>query len=58
LLEALAGALEKKGKSIKDTGITGIFSGGTSSRRSSPASPSEEMLDNGAVYMTPTYGNS
>ena len=29
LLESLCKALEKQGKSFKDTGITGIFSGGT-----------------------------
>src|SRR6188472_2162607 len=29
LLQALCEALEKKGKTFKDTGITGIFSGGT-----------------------------
>jgi phenylacetate-coenzyme A ligase PaaK-like adenylate-forming protein len=58
LLEALAGALEKKGKTIKDTGITGIFSGGTEFTPQFTRFAVEELLDNGAVYMTPTYGNT
>jgi phenylacetate-coenzyme A ligase PaaK-like adenylate-forming protein len=58
LLEALASALEKQGKSIKDTGITGIFSGGTEFTPQFTRFAYEEMLDNGAVYMTPTYGNT
>jgi phenylacetate-coenzyme A ligase PaaK-like adenylate-forming protein len=58
LLEALAAALEKQGKSIKDTGITGIFSGGTEFTPQFTRFAVEELLDNGAVYMTPTYGNT
>jgi phenylacetate-coenzyme A ligase PaaK-like adenylate-forming protein len=58
LLEALATALEKQGKSIKDTGITGIFSGGTEFTPQFTRFAVEELLDNGAVYMTPTYGNT
>jgi phenylacetate-coenzyme A ligase PaaK-like adenylate-forming protein len=58
LLEALAQALEKQGRSIKDTGITGIFSGGTEFTPQFTRFAVEELLDNGAVYMTPTYGNT
>jgi hypothetical protein len=58
LLEALAQALEKQGKSIKDTGITGIFSGGTEFTPQFTRFAVEELLDNGSVYMTPTYGNT
>ena len=58
LLESLAAALEKQGKSIRDTGITGIFSGGTEFTPQFTRFAVEELLDNGAVYMTPTYGNT
>src|SRR3954452_8282580 len=58
LLEALAVALEKQGKTIRDTGITGIFSGGTEFTPQFTRFAVEELLDNGAVYMTPTYGNT
>ena len=49
---------KKKGKSIKDTGITGIFSGGTEFTPQFTRFAVEELLDNGAAYMTPTYGNT
>ena len=58
LLEALATSLEKKGQSIADTGITGIFSGGTEFTPEFTRFAVEELLDNGKVYMTPTYGNT
>ncbi len=58
LLEALAQALEKQGRTIKDTGITGIFSGGTEFTPQFTRFAVEELLDNGEVYMTPTYGNT
>jgi phenylacetate-coenzyme A ligase PaaK-like adenylate-forming protein len=58
LLEALAEALEKQGRSIKQTGITGIFSGGTEFTPQFTRFAVEELLDNGEVYMTPTYGNT
>jgi phenylacetate-coenzyme A ligase PaaK-like adenylate-forming protein len=58
LLEALAAALEKKGKTIAETGITGIFSGGTEFTPQFTRFAVEELLDNGKVYMTPTYGNT
>lgn len=45
-------------KSIKSAGITGIFSGGTEFTPQFTREAYEEMLDNGDVYMTPTYGNT
>jgi hypothetical protein len=45
-------------RSIKQTGITGIFSGGTEFTPQFTREAYEEMLDNGEVYMTPTYGNT
>jgi acyl-coenzyme A synthetase/AMP-(fatty) acid ligase len=56
LLQALATALEKRGSSIKETGITGIFSGGTEFTPQFTRFAVEELLD--GVYMTPTYGNT
>ncbi len=45
-------------RSIKSAGITGIFSGGTEFTPQFTREAYEEMLDNGEVYMTPTYGNT
>ena len=45
-------------RSIKSAGITGIFSGGTEFTPDFTREAYEEMLDNGDVYMTPTYGNT
>lgn len=45
-------------RSIKSTGIKGIFSGGTEFTPQFTREAYEEMLDNGEVYMTPTYGNT
>jgi phenylacetate-coenzyme A ligase PaaK-like adenylate-forming protein len=56
LLQALATALEKKGSSIKQAGITGIFSGGTEFTPQFTRFAVEELLE--GVYMTPTYGNT
>lgn len=56
LLESLALALEKQGKTIAQTGITGIFSGGTEFTPQWTRFATEEFLD--GVYMTPTYGNT
>lgn len=56
LLEGLAEKLEANGKSIRKTGITGIFSGGTEFTPQWYRFAMEELLD--GVYMTPTYGNS
>ncbi|MBX7074945.1 MAG: hypothetical protein K1X71_17525 [Pirellulales bacterium] len=56
LLESLATALEARGSSIKESGITGIFSGGTEFTPQWTRFACEELLD--GVYMTPTYGNT
>jgi phenylacetate-coenzyme A ligase PaaK-like adenylate-forming protein len=56
LLESFAAALEKQGSSIKKSGITGIFSGGTEFTPQFTRFAVEELLD--GVYMTPTYGNT
>src|SRR4051794_6956260 len=56
LLESLALELEKRGSSIGEQGITGIFSGGTEFTPQWTRFASEEFLE--GVYMTPTYGNT
>ncbi len=56
LLEALALELEKRGKTIHEMGITGIFSGGTEFTPQWTRFAMEEYLE--GVYMTPTYGNT
>jgi phenylacetate-coenzyme A ligase PaaK-like adenylate-forming protein len=56
LLEALAIELEKRDSSIRKSGITGIFSGGTEFTPQWTRFATEEFLD--GVYMTPTYGNT
>jgi len=56
LLEALALELEKRSSSIRKSGITGIFSGGTEFTPQWTRFATEEFLD--GVYMTPTYGNT
>jgi phenylacetate-coenzyme A ligase PaaK-like adenylate-forming protein len=56
LLESLCLALEKQGKRLADTGITGIFSGGTEFTPQWTRFITEEYLDD--IYMTPTYGNT
>jgi phenylacetate-coenzyme A ligase PaaK-like adenylate-forming protein len=56
LLEVLALALEDQGSSIKEAGITGIFSGGTEFTTQWTRFAVEELLD--GVYITPTYGNT
>ena len=62
LLEALCNRLEKQGKSFKDTGITGIFSGGTEFTPQWTRFCVEEFFggppEESGVYMTPTYGNT
>jgi hypothetical protein len=57
LLEALADELENRGTSIKATGITGIFAGGTEFTPQYTRFTMEEVLGEG-VYLTPTYGNT
>src|SRR3989475_8378210 len=56
LLEALALSLERRGSSIRDAGITGIFSGGTEFTPQWTRFASEELL--GGAFMTPTYRNT
>jgi phenylacetate-coenzyme A ligase PaaK-like adenylate-forming protein len=57
LLEGLAEELEDRGTSIRGTGITGIFAGGTEFTPQFTRFAVEELLGEG-VYMTPTYGNT
>ncbi len=57
LLEALAEALEVRGSSIREAGITGIFAGGTEFTPQYTRFATEELLGEG-VYLTPTYGNT
>ncbi|HEY3969708.1 MAG TPA: hypothetical protein VGM05_34500 [Planctomycetaceae bacterium] len=56
LLEALAMKLMDQGSSIKQAGITGIFSGGTEFTPQWYRFAMDELLD--GVFMTPTYGNT
>jgi hypothetical protein len=62
LFEALAIALEKRGSSVRQTGITGIFSGGTEFTPQWTRFAVEELLGGppevSGIYMTPTYGNT
>jgi phenylacetate-coenzyme A ligase PaaK-like adenylate-forming protein len=62
LLDALALALEDRGTSIREVGITGIFSGGTEFTPQWTRYCIEELFggppDVSGVYMTPTYGNT
>ena len=56
LLEQLCLALEEQGKTLAETGIKGIFSGGTEFTPQWTRFAMEELLED--VYMTPTYGNT
>jgi phenylacetate-coenzyme A ligase PaaK-like adenylate-forming protein len=62
LIEALCLALEERGKSLADTGITGIFSGGTEFTPQWTRFCVEELFggppEESGIYMTPTYGNT
>jgi len=62
LLESLCNALEEKGQSFADTGITGIFSGGTEFTPQWTRFCVEEFFggppEESGIYMTPTYGNT
>ena len=62
LLESLAFGLQERGTSIRECGITGIFSGGTEFTPQWTRFAVEELLDGppeeSGVYMTPTYGNT
>jgi phenylacetate-coenzyme A ligase PaaK-like adenylate-forming protein len=62
LIEALCLALEERGSSLKETGITGIFSGGTEFTPQWTRFCIEELFGGppevSGIYMTPTYGNT
>lgn len=57
LLDALAGRLEKEGKTFEKVGITGIFCGGTEMTSQWIRFAIEEYLGPN-VYIAPTYGNT
>ena len=62
LLESLCQALEEQGRSFPETGITGIFSGGTEFTPQWTRFCVEEYFggppEKTGIYMTPTYGNT
>jgi phenylacetate-coenzyme A ligase PaaK-like adenylate-forming protein len=62
LIESLCLELEKRGSSISETGITGIFSGGTEFTPQWTRYCIEELFggppEQSGIYMTPTYGNT
>jgi phenylacetate-coenzyme A ligase PaaK-like adenylate-forming protein len=62
LLDALCQRLEAEGRSFKDTGITGIFSGGTEFTPQFTRFCIEEYFggtaETSGIFMTPTYGNT
>jgi phenylacetate-coenzyme A ligase PaaK-like adenylate-forming protein len=62
LIEALCLALEERGSSLRETGITGIFSGGTEFTPQWTRFCIEELFggppETSGIYMTPTYGNT
>ncbi|MGH9723271.1 MAG: hypothetical protein ACRD8O_23925 [Bryobacteraceae bacterium] len=57
LLESLAEELENRGSSVRKSGITGIFAGGTEFTPQYTRFAMEELLGP-EVYLTPTYGNT
>ncbi len=62
LIESLCMALEDRGTSIAEVGITGIFSGGTEFTPQWTRFCVEELFggpaEESGIYMTPTYGNT
>ncbi len=62
LLDALCLELEERGTSLKELGVTGIFSGGTEFTPQWTRYAVEELLggppEESGIYMTPTYGNT
>jgi phenylacetate-coenzyme A ligase PaaK-like adenylate-forming protein len=62
LIEALCLALEERGSSLREMGITGIFSGGTEFTPQWTRFCIEELFggppEQSGIYMTPTYGNT
>jgi phenylacetate-coenzyme A ligase PaaK-like adenylate-forming protein len=57
LLDALAAKLEAQGKTLADTGITGVFCGGTEMTAQWARFANEELLGP-KVYMAACYGNT
>jgi phenylacetate-coenzyme A ligase PaaK-like adenylate-forming protein len=62
LIEALCLTLEERGSSLRETAITGIFSGGTEFTPQWTRFCIEELFggppEKSGIYMTPTYGNT
>ena len=62
LIESLCLALEDRGTSLAEVGITGIFSGGTEFTPQWTRFCVEELFggppEESGIYMTPTYGNT
>ena len=62
LIEALCLALEERGSSLREAGITGIFSGGTEFTPQWTRFCVDELFGGppevSGIYMTPTYGNT
>lgn len=62
LLDSLCQALEDRDTTLSETGITGIFSGGTEFTPQWTRYAVEELLggpaEEGGIYITPTYGNT
>jgi phenylacetate-coenzyme A ligase PaaK-like adenylate-forming protein len=62
LIESLCNELEERGGSFQDTGITGLFSGGTEFTPQWTRFCVEEFFggppEESGIYMTPTYGNT
>lgn len=62
LLDALCLELENRGMSLRELGVTGIFSGGTEFTPQWTRYCVEELLggppEESGIYMTPTYGNT
>jgi hypothetical protein len=62
LIEALCLSLEERGSSLRETGITGIFSGGTEFTPQWTRFCIDELFGGppevSGIYMTPTYGNT
>ena len=57
LLDALCARLEKDGKTLAETGITGVFCGGTEMTSQWIRFAIEELLGPN-IYIAPTYGNT
>src|SRR5258707_10519926 len=62
LLDSLCIGLEARKTSLKELGVTGIFSGGTEFTPQWTRYAIEELLggppEESGIYMTPTYGNT